>query len=131
MAASNSGASRQNRPLRVLFLASEAFPLAKTGGLGDVAAALPLALHKLGIDVRVMLPGYPSAVEALLDKQTVSLFDEAHVQGHFNQYVHLACGFPHRHFSRLVSFMCKFSPLYKIAKVNMLEIMCVWHCHFV
>ncbi|MHB1205776.1 MAG: glycogen synthase GlgA [Rhodospirillaceae bacterium] len=81
MAASNSGASRQNRPLRVLFLASEAFPLAKTGGLGDVAAALPLALHKLGIDVRVMLPGYPSAVEALLDKQTVSLFDEAHVQG--------------------------------------------------
>ncbi len=35
----------------------------KTGGLGDVSAALPAALHRMGIDVRVLLPGY-SAVKA-------------------------------------------------------------------
>jgi starch synthase len=45
-------------PLRVLFAASEAYPLIKTGGLGDVAYALPLALHAAGVDVRVVLPAY-------------------------------------------------------------------------
>ncbi|HXW75790.1 MAG TPA: glycogen synthase GlgA, partial [Candidatus Eremiobacteraceae bacterium] len=43
---------------RVLFVAPELFGLASTGGLGDVAAALPPALVRLGFDVRVMLPAY-------------------------------------------------------------------------
>ena len=47
---------------RVLFCTSEMFPLANTGGLGDVAAALPVALRELGADVRVIMPGYPSAL---------------------------------------------------------------------
>ena len=47
--------------LRVLFVTSEMYPLANTGGLGDVSAALPAALRGLGVDVRVMLPAYPSA----------------------------------------------------------------------
>lgn len=45
-------------PLRVLFAASEAAPLIKTGGLADVAAALPHALREIDVDIRVLLPGY-------------------------------------------------------------------------
>jgi len=44
--------------LRVLLVASEVSPLAKTGGLGDVAAALPRALRALGHDVRILMPRY-------------------------------------------------------------------------
>ena len=44
--------------LRVLLVASEASPFAKTGGLGDVAAALPRALRALGHDVRILMPRY-------------------------------------------------------------------------
>ena len=44
--------------LRVLLMASEVSPFAKTGGLGDVAAALPRALRALGHDVRILMPRY-------------------------------------------------------------------------
>ncbi len=44
--------------MRVLFVSSECAPFAKTGGLGDVSAALPKALVKNGHDVRVVLPCY-------------------------------------------------------------------------
>jgi len=44
--------------LRVCFCTSEAVPFAKTGGLADVAGALPRALAAAGCDVRVVLPGY-------------------------------------------------------------------------
>ncbi len=47
--------------MRVLFATAEAYPLAKTGGLADVSRALPIALRGLGIDVRLLLPGYPRA----------------------------------------------------------------------
>jgi starch synthase len=52
--------------MRVLSVASELFPLIKTGGLADVAGALPAALGPLGIEMRPLLPAYPS-VQALLD----------------------------------------------------------------
>lgn len=44
--------------MKVIFASSEAFPFAKTGGLGDVCGALPLALEKLGIEVAIFLPLY-------------------------------------------------------------------------
>jgi len=44
--------------LRVLLCASEVVPFVKTGGLADVAGALPKALAALGHDVRLVLPGY-------------------------------------------------------------------------
>ena len=44
--------------LRILFVASEVEPFAKTGGLADVTGALPQALEALGHDVRVILPRY-------------------------------------------------------------------------
>jgi ADP-glucose type glycogen/starch synthase len=44
--------------MKILFVASEATPFAKTGGLADVAGSLPRALRELGHDVQVMLPCY-------------------------------------------------------------------------
>jgi hypothetical protein len=44
--------------LRVLMIASEAQPYSKTGGLADVAAALPKALGRLGHDVTLVTPRY-------------------------------------------------------------------------
>ena len=52
-------------PLRVLSVASEAFPLVKTGGLGDVTGALPLALIEEGITVRTLIPGYPIVIDKI------------------------------------------------------------------
>jgi starch synthase len=49
--------------VRVLFVTSETFPFAKTGGLADVSAALPEALAELGVDIRVLMPAYPQALE--------------------------------------------------------------------
>jgi starch synthase len=47
--------------MRVLFVTAEAYPLAKTGGLADVSRALPIALTRRGLDVRLLMPGYPRA----------------------------------------------------------------------
>jgi starch synthase len=45
-------------PLRILFVAPEAVPFAKTGGLADVAGALPREVARLGHEVRLVLPRY-------------------------------------------------------------------------
>jgi starch synthase len=47
--------------MNVLFVTPECAPLTKTGGLGDVSAALPAALRALGLDVRTLLPRYGEA----------------------------------------------------------------------
>jgi starch synthase len=51
--------------MKILFVSSEAFPLVKTGGLGDVLYSLPHALHARGLDVRLVLPGYRALLRQL------------------------------------------------------------------
>jgi starch synthase len=57
--------------VRVLFLSPEVVPFAKTGGLADVAGALPGALKRLGADVRLVLPLYRMVREKDLDMRSV------------------------------------------------------------
>jgi starch synthase len=49
--------------MHVLFVTPECYPLIKTGGLADVAGALPLALAPLGIEARVLLPAYRGLID--------------------------------------------------------------------
>jgi starch synthase len=62
--------------MRVLAVASEVFPLVKTGGLGDVTGALPPALAAAGAETVTMVPGYPAVVGALTDAVTVHEFPD-------------------------------------------------------
>jgi starch synthase len=51
--------------LKVLSVVSEIYPLIKTGGLADVAGALPGALAREGVEMRTLVPGYPAVLTAL------------------------------------------------------------------
>ena len=55
--------------MSILFVSSEAYPLVKTGGLADVAGALPPALLKHGADVRLLMPAYPEALDKVLNRR--------------------------------------------------------------
>jgi starch synthase len=48
----------RKKSLKILFVASEAAPFVKVGGLGEVMYSLPQALRELGYDARVMIPRY-------------------------------------------------------------------------
>src|SRR5258705_8194584 len=67
--------AKECRAMRVLYITSEVYPFAKTGGLADVSAALPAALRELGINVRLLVPGYPQAIERAPDPQEILRFD--------------------------------------------------------
>lgn len=64
--------------MKVLAVASEVFPLIKTGGLADVAGALPAALAQCGVEVRTLLPGYPAVMAALADAEPVYTVPSLH-----------------------------------------------------
>lgn len=63
--------------MKVLFVTSEFADFAKAGGLGDVSAGLTRALRRRGIDLRLLLPAYPSVISKANDITVV-----AHLPGH-------------------------------------------------
>jgi starch synthase len=67
--------------MRIAFIASEAFPLAKVGGLADVTSSLAMALRDLGHEPCLILPRYSSIKASVQDIQggsfTVSLMDHS------------------------------------------------------
>jgi starch synthase len=62
--------------MRALSVASEIYPLVKTGGLADVAGALPAALAGHGVEARSLIPGYPVVLEKLERSSVVKEFGE-------------------------------------------------------
>ncbi|WP_075291252.1 glycogen synthase GlgA [Pararhizobium arenae] len=60
--------------MQVLSVASEVFPLVKTGGLADVAGALPGALAPHGVTMRTLMPGYPAVMRAIEGAKVVGGF---------------------------------------------------------
>ena len=64
--------------MQVLSVASEVYPLVKTGGLADVVGALPGALSAHGVTTRILVPGYPALIKGLkkatVDHEFVDLF---------------------------------------------------------
>lgn len=54
--------------MKILYVAAEVVPFIKTGGLADVASSLPIALKKLGHDVRVVLPMHRKIIEEYKDQ---------------------------------------------------------------
>ncbi|MDI6026578.1 glycogen synthase GlgA [Corticibacterium sp. UT-5YL-CI-8] len=65
--------------MQVLAVASEIYPLVKTGGLADVVGALPPALKSHGITVRTLIPGYPVIMKAFRKRKPVHAY--ADLQG--------------------------------------------------
>ncbi len=59
------------KPVTVLAVTPEVFPLVKTGGLADVAGALPLALTAEGVRATTLVPGYPAVLDALAGARAV------------------------------------------------------------
>lgn len=62
--------------MRILFVTSEVFPLIKTGGLADVSGSLPAALQKLGVDVRILIPGYTAVLNKLTNLQEIASLEK-------------------------------------------------------
>jgi len=67
-------------PLKICLTSSELAPLAKTGGLADVTAALSSYLHEQGHDIRVLIPFYPSIGASALDITPVEFLQNRPLQ---------------------------------------------------
>ena len=64
------------KPMRALSVASEIYPLVKTGGLADVTGALPKALKAEGVETRTLVPGYLDVMSALEEAEEVLRFPQ-------------------------------------------------------
>ncbi len=64
--------------IRVLSVASEIYPIIKTGGLADVVGALPSALKAESVEVRTIVPGFPGVMQALGTAEEVLYYPNLH-----------------------------------------------------
>jgi starch synthase len=64
--------------IRALSVASEIYPIIKTGGLADVVGALPTALKAEGVEVRTIVPGFPGVMRALGTAQEALYYPNLH-----------------------------------------------------
>lgn len=62
-------ATSKTKNPKILFVTPEIYPLIKTGGLADVSGALPAALRELGVETRVLVPGYPKVMAGAKNKR--------------------------------------------------------------
>ncbi|MBV9113269.1 MAG: glycogen synthase GlgA [Hyphomicrobiales bacterium] len=62
--------------MKVLAVTSEIYPLVKTGGLADVAGALPIALAREAVRVRTLVPGYPAVLGALEKTRPLHAYED-------------------------------------------------------
>lgn len=76
---------------KILFATSEAHPLIKTGGLADVSGALPAALHALGLDIKLLIPGYRAVLRKCRDTTPVARIPNPFAPG---EVVILECRMP-------------------------------------
>lgn len=58
--------------MKILHVCSEVFPLLKTGGLADVAGALPESLNKMNTDNRLLVPGFPAFMNGVTEKKLIT-----------------------------------------------------------
>jgi starch synthase len=77
-------------PVRVLSVASEIYPIIKTGGLADVAGALPIALKAENIEMHSLVPGYPEVMNALAEAR--QLFEWPYFFGGPVRLLQSSCG---------------------------------------
>ena len=60
--------------MKILFATPELAPWMKSGGLGEISASLPAALHEAGMDVRILVPAYAPLLAAFPDARLVAEF---------------------------------------------------------
>lgn len=94
----------------VLFITPEVYPLLKTGGLGDVSAALPAALRELKVDARLLIPGYPQVLDGLKHKRKVAEFT---AQSSFPSSILLSARLPLRGSASVPIFIIDCPVLYR------------------
>ena len=86
--------------MKILFVAGEANPFIKTGGLGDVMGALPQALKELGVEARVIIPKYKNIINEL--SKNLKFIKHFNVQlGWRNQY----CGIFEHEFEGVIYYL--------------------------
>lgn len=61
--------------MKIIHVCTEFFPLIKTGGLADVTGALPLAQRQNGLDVRILMPGFPALMDNIADLKFIARCD--------------------------------------------------------